>query len=111
MEQTLQPKFYCIDCDYKCIYPAHWKQHIESDKHDNGGKRKPRCDKILEPKCDLCSFTTNNLTNMKAHKLTKHLSKEERKLGFKFYCDKCDFGTFGEILFTRHLETKKHINN
>ena len=26
-----------------------------------------------------------------------------------FYCDKCDFGTFAEILFTRHLETKKHI--
>lgn len=48
---------------------------------------------------------------MKAHKLTKHLSKEERKLGFKCYCDKCDFGTFGDILFTRHLETKKHINN
>ena len=110
MEQTLQPKFYCVDCDYKCIYLAHWKQHIESDKHDNGGKRKPRCDKILEPKCDLCSFTTNNLTNMKVHKLTKHSSKEEQKIGFKYYCDKCEFGTFGDILFTRHLETKKHIN-
>jgi hypothetical protein len=110
MEQSLQPKFYCVDCDYKCIYPAHWKQHLESDKHDNGGKRKPRCDKILEPKCDLCSFTTNNLTNMKVHKLTKHSSKEEQKIGFKYYCDKCEFGTFGDILFTRHLETKKHIN-
>jgi hypothetical protein len=32
-------------------------------------------------------------------------------IGNKFYCNKCDFGTFGEILFTRHLETKKHINN
>ena len=110
MEQSLQPKFYCVDCDYKCIYLAHWKQHIESDKHSNGGKRKPRCDKILEPKCEFCEFTTNNLTNMKTHKLTKHSSKEEQKIGFKYYCDKCEFGTFGDILFTRHLETKKHIN-
>ena len=110
MEQSLETKFYCVDCDYKCIYPAHWKQHIESDKHNNGGKRKPRCDKILTPQCELCSFTTNNLTNMKAHKLTKHLTKEDRKSTFTFYCDKCDFGTFGDILYTRHLETKKHNN-
>jgi len=25
-----------------------------------------------------------------------------------YYCDKCDFGTYAEILFTRHCETKKH---
>jgi len=58
------------------------------------GKRKPRADKVLEPKCTFCDFTTNNLTNMKAHKLTKHLSKEERKNGFTFYCEKCDFWNF-----------------
>ena len=27
---------------------------------------------------------------------------------FKYYCEKCDFGTYAEILFTRHCETKKH---
>ena len=47
---------------------------------------------------------------MKTHQLTKHATTEERSKEFKFYCDKCDFGTFAEILFTRHLETKKHIN-
>jgi len=41
---------------------------------------------------------------------TKHATIEERSKEFKFYCDKCDFGTFAEILFTRHLETKKHNN-
>ena len=40
---------------------------------------------------------------------TKGLSKEERKKKFKYYCDKCDFGTYAEILFTRHCETKKHL--
>ena len=45
---------------------------------------------------------------MKTRQLTKHANKEERNKEFKFYCAKCDFGTFAEILFTRHLETKKH---
>lgn len=103
------PKFYCEKCDYKCVYPAHWSQHIESAKHLNEGKRKPRCDKILNPQCTLCPYKTNNSGGMKTHQLTKHATKEEKRKEFKFYCDKCDFGTFGEILFTRHLETKKHI--
>ncbi len=25
---------------------------------------------------------------------------------FKFYCKKCDFGCFAEVLLNRHLETK-----
>jgi len=33
-------KYHCEYCNYKCIYPAHWKQHIESEKHKNQGKRK-----------------------------------------------------------------------
>jgi hypothetical protein len=45
---------------------------------------------------------------MKVHNLTQHSSKEERKINFKYYCDKCDFGTYADILFTRHNETKKH---
>jgi len=102
------PNFICGKCEYSCLSDVDWQQHIESDAHKNEGKRKQRCDKILEPQCKLCSFKTNNLTNMRAHMLTKHLSKKERQYEFKFYCDKCDFGTFGEILFTRHLETKKH---
>jgi hypothetical protein len=32
-------KYNCELCNYKCIYPAHWKQHIESEKHKNNGKR------------------------------------------------------------------------
>ena len=44
---------------------------------------------------------------MKVHCLTQH-SNKERKKEFKYYCDKCDFGTNAEILFTQHCETKKH---
>jgi hypothetical protein len=74
----------------------------------NNGKRKTRSDKVLEPKCKHCEYKTNNLTCMKVHCLTQHSNKEERKNEFKYYCEKCDFGTYAEILFTRHCETKKH---
>ena len=35
MEQTLQPKFYCVDCDYKCIYLAHWTQQLQLKKTES----------------------------------------------------------------------------
>ena len=110
MDNNIENFKYCCEiCNYKCKYQAHWKQHLDSDKHNNNGKRKTRCDKLLEPKCNLCSFTTNNLTNMKVHKLTKHSTVEDRQTEFKFYCLKCDFGTFAEILYNRHLTTNKHM--
>ena len=59
--------------------------------------RKTRSDKILEPKCKLCSFETNNNANMLVHVLTKHSTPERRKKEFKFYCEKCDFGTFTQL--------------
>jgi len=108
IENTNEIKYNCECCNYKCLYPAHWKQHIESEKHKNQGKRKTRSDKVLEPKCKHCEYKTNNLTCMKVHNLTQHSSKEDRKINFKYYCDKCDFGTYADILFTRHNETKKH---
>jgi ribosomal protein L35 len=101
-------KYNCEECNYRCKYESLWKQHMSSKKHQNQD-RKQRSDKVLVEQCSMCSFIANNLTNMKVHRLTKHSKPEERKNEFKFYCDKCDFGTFVEILFSRHLETKKHI--
>jgi hypothetical protein len=43
---------------------------------------------------------------IRLHILTKHSGPERRKKEFKYYCEKCDFGTFTQILFTRHLEAK-----
>lgn len=45
---------------------------------------------------------------MRVHILTQHSTPEERKKQFKYYCECCDFGTLGEVLYNRHLETKKH---
>lgn len=101
-------KYSCEVCNYKCNYESHWKQHIDSNKHKNNGVQ-TRSDKVLENKCKFCHFESNNLTNMTTHILTKHSVPEKRKEQFKYYCEKCDFGTFTEILFKRHNETKKHL--
>jgi len=103
-----EEKYYCNICDYKCSYKSHWSQHLDCEKHKNNGKRNPRCDKMFESKCSFCYYETKNLYSMKLHYLTKHSNKEERKQCLKYYCEKCDFGTFSDILFSRHNETKKH---
>ena len=86
-----------------------WNEHLETKKH-TGEKRKGRNDKVLVDKCGLCDYKPNKTTNLKLHYLNKHATKEERKQQFKFYCDKCDFGCFVEVLLNRHLETQKHLN-
>ncbi len=62
------------------MYPAHWKQHLECEKHKNNGIRKTRSDKVFEPNCKLCDYTTMRTTNMKLHYLNNHANKEERSL-------------------------------
>lgn len=108
MEQSTEkePTYYCECCNYKCVYPAHWKQHLECEKHKNNGIRKTRSDKVFEPNCKLCDYTTTRTTNMKLHYLNNHANKEERKKEFKYYCEACDFGNFSKGLFKLHMETK-----
>jgi hypothetical protein len=79
---------------------------MECEKHKNNGKRKTRSDKILEPKCKSCEYTTTRTTNMKLHYLNHHSNKEERKKEFKYYCEACDFGHFTKGLFKLHMEAK-----
>jgi ribosomal protein L35 len=105
----MDKKYNCEKCQYGCNYLSEWNEHLLCKKH-TGEKRKERSDKILEEQCKFCHYKSNKTTNMKLHILTHHSTKEERQKEFKFYCDKCDFGTNADILFKRHLETLKHLN-
>ena len=106
----MEPKYNCEKCNYACNYLSVWNEHLICKKH-TGEKRKVRSDKILEEVCKFCDYKPSKTTNMKLHYLNKHATKEERQNGFNFYCDKCDFGCFVNILFNRHLETQKHLNS
>ena len=105
----MESKYNCEKCQYKCNYLSEWNEHLETKKH-TGEKRKCRNDKVLIDKCGLCDYKPNKTTNLKLHYLNKHATKEERKQQFNFYCEKCDFGCFVEVLLNRHLETQKHLN-
>ena len=98
----MEKKYNCEKCQYKCSYLSEWNEHSSSKKH-TGEKRKERSDKILEEQCKFCQYKSTKTTNMKLHILTNHSTKEDRKKGMKYYCDKCDFGTNAEVLFNRHL--------
>ena len=104
----MESKYFCEKCQYKCNYLSEWNEHLETKKH-TGEKRKERCDKKIEDKCKYCNYVPSKTTNYKLHYLNKHATKEERIKEFPYYCEKCDFGCFGEILLNRHLETQKHL--
>lgn len=100
-------EYNCEICNRDCKCESQWTIHINSLKHKNGGIR-PR--KFLSPKCDLCPFESNNASYMNEHILNKHFDKEKRKKESKYYCNECDFGSYSQIVFNKHLETVKHIN-
>ncbi len=109
MEQIEEYKFKCEKCNFKTRYESHWKIHIETELHKTGNRKK-RCDAIGETKCDKCDYKSINIINIKRHKLNEHGTKEERKNGFKYYCEYCDIGTFSNDMYEKHKKTQKHLN-
>ncbi len=110
MNAEQEYKFICEKCYYKTNLLSSLKKHNNSELHITG-KRKIRKDKAPEPivyKCSTCNYITDNEHNLKTHNLNNHQSKEDRKTQFKYYCEKCDFGTFIELTFTKHTNTNKH---
>ena len=103
----METKYNCEKCQYKCNYLSEWNEHLTCKKH-TGEKRKERCDKILVEKCTFCDYKSTKTSNMKLHILTHHSTKEDRKVNFKFYCEKCNFGCFSESCYNIHNLTQKH---
>jgi len=107
MEETV--KYNCQKCNYHTNYTTSWKTHINTTLHKTG-TRKTRSDKKNIAKCPQCDYQSFGNTNLKQHILNDHCTKEERKIGFKYYCEYCDYGTFAKTFYDAHLNTVKHIN-
>lgn len=68
--------------------------------------------------CELCNYSTSDVTNYKKHLLTaKHKrltlfntdGKDESEVStHSYYCECCDFNTKNKYDFNRHNQTKKH---
>ena len=100
-------KYNCDSCKFYTNYNSSWKRHIETEIHKTG-KRKIRSDKKRIDKCPKCDYISKNNRSIKQHILTKHSTKKDRQTEFKYYCDKCDYGTFAILLFNKHCSSKKH---
>jgi hypothetical protein len=107
MENNL--KYKCEKCNFKCNTKARWENHVNTELHITG-HRKKRSDYKEPIKCDNCEYNTKNITTLKIHKLNKHSTKEIREKEFTFYCKMCDYGSFSKDSFDIHNNTKKHIN-
>jgi len=103
----MSKKYSCNKCKFYTNYNSLWNRHIKTEKHTTG-KRKIRSDRKNPKKCYKCDYVAINNTNMKLHILNNHNTKEERKNGFKCYCQYCDYGTLAKSLYKNHLKTKKH---
>ena len=104
----MEYKYNCEKCNYHTNAKSLYDKHIITGKHLTG-KRHERCDKKMIDKCPHCEYKTNTMTNMLQHMLNNHSTKNERKEKFKYYCEYCDYGTFGKKLFENHKLTQKHI--
>ena len=97
----------CKKCNFNTNNKSLLNRHINTILHQTG-KRKTRSDKKWSSCCSHCDYKTSNKTNMKLHALNKHSTKKERKVGFKYYCQYCDCGSFAKSLHDNHIKTKKH---
>ena len=101
-------KYYCDKCKFYTNVKVKYTKHLDTSLHITG-KRKPRSDRKQEIyKCNKCDYSSKTENNYKSHYLNNHGTKEEKKKGFKYYCEKCDFGTFIEQCHIIHIETEKH---
>ncbi len=95
-------ELYCETCNYKTLKPSDWLKHINSQKHQRKGEKKPT-------NCDKCDYVSTTHWNVKIHKLQNHSSAEE-KSKHKFYCADCDTICLCSAYFKKHMEGKKHAN-
>jgi hypothetical protein len=100
-------KYVCEECNFKSDIKSRWNQHIGTQLHITG-ERKKRSDCKDPFKCDKCDYKTKNKTILKQHYLNEHGDIKERKEQFKFYCELCDFGTFSKDFIETHNNSEKH---
>lgn len=98
--------FKCKECNKSFKFKYQITKHKTSVAHIS--KINGSVYKCSEKDCD---FETNIKGNYMLHKLNTHCSKEERKKGYPFYCEKCDVGSLTKKGFDKHLITKSHQNN
>jgi len=100
-------EYVCKKCNYKTEFKHCYEKHLTTQLHKTG-KRKTRSDKKVPDKCPHCLYTSKVNTDMQTHIITKHMSQDEQKEKFPFYCDHCKQGVLYKSQYDRHLDSTKH---
>ncbi len=58
--------------------------------------------------CNVCEYKNRSNVSVETHYLTNHASEEERKEKYKYYCDKCLYGSMSVTGWRKHQETRMH---
>ena len=103
-------KYKCVQCEFYTNIKPVYEKHLQTEKHKTG-KRGIRSDKKYPEKCEECNYKPSGNTNYMQHKLNYHATKEERKEKFKYYCEKCDFGTFLKQIYETHTKTETEVKS
>ena len=99
---------YCEKCNKIFTSNTHLRIHYDTDLHKTG-QRKVKSNRKPDLICNICNlYTTRQTTNLKVHILNNHSNLEEKKKGFKFYCEVCNYGIDNENKYLHHLEIIKH---
>ena len=98
-------KFRCEPCDKYFQFKHQLINHNKSSKHKaviNGSAYQ----------CNIgdCIYECNSKIKFRLHILNNHSTVEERKKGFKYYCEVCDTGRASKKEIETHLKTNKHKN-
>ena len=81
---------------------------MEQEKKRRSDYGKKRGKRVPLHKCKECSYTHTSNMAVKTHYLFNHAPEEEKKKEYKYYCDKCLYGSMSVSGYQRHLQTKKH---
>lgn len=106
MEEQIE-KFICEKCNFKTHVKYRLKQHFDTELHKTGVRGK-RSDYKEPAKCTFCDYSTKCNIALQKHILNKHKTKAERKAGYKYYCEECNFGSFYEDGMNVHINSEKH---
>ena len=109
MNEQKEFKYICEKCSYNTNIKLSYDRHLTSNLHITGQRKIRNDKKDTIYKCNICDYSSKNENNYKSHQLNNHLSKDERKKSFTYYCEKCEFGCFSNSSYILHLETKKHV--
>lgn len=96
-----------IECTFRTFFKHSYNNHLKTKLHLEG-RRKERKDKKILDKCPHCLYTTKAYTSMQTHIIRNHMSQEEQKEKFTYYCEHCKIGTLSKAQHSRHLQSKRH---